>query len=96
MFVLRNLLLATVDLADMALGLYTFLVVARALVSWVSPDPYNPIVQFLVRTTEPALRPIRRRLPPMGIDVSPLILIFAIFFIQRAVVTSIREIVVAL
>jgi YggT family protein len=96
MFVLRNLLLATVDLVDMALGLYTFLVIARALISWVSPDPYNPIVQFLVRATEPALRPIRRWLPHTGIDISPIILIFAIFFVQRAIVTSLRQIVAAL
>ena len=91
MFLIRNLLLATVDILDMALTLYSFMVVARALISWVSPDPYNPIVLFLYRATEPALRPIRSRLPLTGVDLSPIILIFLIFFLQRAIVLSLRQ-----
>lgn len=96
MFVIRNLLLATVDILDMALGLYMFLVIARAVISWVSPDPYNPIVQFLYKTTEPALRPIRRYLPMTGIDISPIILIFAIVFLRRALIMSLRQLALGL
>lgn len=96
MFILRNLLLATANLLDMALSLYTLLIVARALVSWVSPDPFNPIVQFLYRVTEPALRPVRRLIPMPGIDLSPIIVIFAIMFLQSALVASIRDLAVRL
>lgn len=96
MFILRNLLLATANLLDMALGLYTMLIVARALVSWVSPDPYNPIVQFLYRATEPVLRPVRRWMPMIGIDLSPILVIFAIMFLQSALVASIRDLAVRL
>src|SRR5437016_2196423 len=65
--------------------------VARAIVSWVSPDPFNPIVRFLHRATEPVLRPIRRRLPDMPIDFSPLIVIIAIIFLQRFLVKTLYQ-----
>ena len=91
MFILRNLLFASANLLDMALTLYTFMIVARALISWVNPDPRNPIVQFLYRPTEPVLAPVRRRLPMPGIDLSPIVVIFAIMFLQSAVVASIRD-----
>jgi YggT family protein len=62
-----------------------WLVIAAALVSWVSPDPRNPIVQFLYRMTEPLLRPFRRILPPSrtgGIDLSPLFVILLVVFLK--------------
>jgi len=55
------------------------------VVSWVSPDPRNPIVQFLYRSTDPILRPFRRILPPRrtgGIDFSPIFVILLIFFLK--------------
>lgn len=67
------------------LQLYMWIVVGRALISWVNPDPRNPIVRFLRQVTEPALAPIRQFLPPWktaGIDFSPLILILAIQFVD--------------
>jgi YggT family protein len=76
---------------NMALSLYMFIIIARALISWVSPDPYNPIVQFLYTVTEPVLRPVRRRLPMTGIDLSPVIVILAIVFLQQFVVLSLRQ-----
>jgi YggT family protein len=76
---------------NMALSLYMFIIVARALISWVSPDPYNPIVQFLYTVTEPALRPVRSRLPITGVDISPIIIILVIIFLQQAVVESLRQ-----
>ena len=91
MFVIRNLLLALASVMNMALSLYMFIIVARALISWVSPDPYNPIVQFLYTVTEPVLRPVRRRLPVTGVDISPIIIILVIIFLQQAVVLSIRQ-----
>ncbi len=91
MFVIRNLLLAVASVMNMALSLYMFIIIARALISWVSPDPYNPIVQFLYTVTEPVLRPVRRRLPMTGIDLSPVIVILAIVFLQQFVVLSLRQ-----
>jgi YggT family protein len=74
------------------LTVYTWIIIARALISWVNPDPWNPIVQFLDRVTEPVLSPIRRRLGwRMGVDLSPLVAIVAITFLQIAVVQSIKD-----
>jgi YggT family protein len=58
--------------------------------SWVNPDPYNPIVQFLTRITEPVLRPLRKLVPAyrLGIDLSPLIAILIIYFLEIAVVDT--------
>ncbi|HZI66434.1 MAG TPA: YggT family protein [Thermoanaerobaculia bacterium] len=67
------------------LSVIKWLVIIAAVISWVSPDPRNPIVRFLYRTTEPILRPFRRILPPSrtgGIDLSPILVIFAILFIE--------------
>jgi YggT family protein len=70
-------------LANLALEAYMWIIIARAVISWVSPDPFNPIVRFLYRVTEPVLRPVRRRLPmTIGLDLSPMIVIFGIFIAQ--------------
>jgi len=73
------------------LDLYSWVIIAAALITWVSPDPRNPIVQFLFRATEPVLRPVRNLLPPWktgGLDLSPLIVIIAIQFIERVILPS--------
>ncbi|HLC40376.1 MAG TPA: YggT family protein [Methylomirabilota bacterium] len=72
------------------LNLYTWIIIAAALITWVSPDPYNPIVRFLGQVTEPVLRPIRRLIPTYktGIDLSPLIAIILIQFIERVILPS--------
>lgn len=70
------------------LELYSYVIIAAALISWVSPDPRNPIVQFLHRITEPVLAPVRRMLPPWktgGLDLSPIIVLLAIQFIERVI-----------
>jgi YggT family protein len=67
------------------LSVIKWLVIIAAVISWVSPDPRNPIVQFLYRTTEPILRPFRRLLPPSrtgGIDLSPILVVLVILFIE--------------
>jgi YggT family protein len=93
MFILGNLLLALATVVDYALSLYMWIVIISALISWVNPDPYNPIVRFLHAVTEPVLRPIRRligyRLGP--IDISPMIVILGIIFIQKFLVHSLIE-----
>lgn len=92
MFVLGNLVNAIAMVLDMILRLAMWLIIIRALISWVSPDPYNPIVQFLIRTTEPILRPIQRLIPPVsGLDLSPLIAIFIIYFLQAFFVASLHD-----
>ena len=71
------------------LNLYTWVIIIRALISWVSPDPRNPIVHFLVAVTEPVLRPLRTLLPPEkvgGIDISPLLAILAIQVVRSLLV----------
>jgi len=90
-FVLRQLLLAVADLAYFVLTAYMWIVVIRALVSWVNPDPWNPIVRFLHQVTEPVLRPIRRLLPASPIDFSPIIVILGIYFLQWFLVPVLRE-----
>jgi YggT family protein len=70
------------------LGLYSWVIIAAALITWVSPDPRNPIVLFLRQVTEPVLGPVRRLLPPWktgGLDFSPLIVILAIQFVERVI-----------
>ena len=90
MFIVKFFLEAIARVIDLGLNFFMLMVVARALITWVSPDPYNPIVQFLYRMTEPALRPIRRRLPVTGIDISPLILILGLVFLETFVVSSLH------
>jgi YggT family protein len=73
----------------MVLNIYMWIIIARALISWVNPDPYNPIVSFLYRATEPVLYRVRRVMPDLGgLDLSPLIVILIIYFLKEFVVRS--------
>jgi YggT family protein len=92
-YVLSNLVLALAKVLQLALEVYFWIIIARAILSWVSPDPYNPIVRFLYRVTEPVLRPIRHRLPTvgMGLDLSPVVVLLAIKFVEWFLVDSLRE-----
>lgn len=96
MFILSNFVMAAAKVADLILSVFYWLILVRALISWVTPDPFNPIVQFLYRTTEPVLQPIRRFLPPMGIDISPLIAFFVVIFLKTFLVESLVGIAVRL
>jgi YggT family protein len=93
MFVAGNFLDAVARILDIALTAYYWIIIVRAIISWVNPDPWNPIVQFLQRVTEPVLAPIRRILPTWrwGIDISPLVAILALIFIQQFLVGSLRD-----
>jgi YggT family protein len=91
-FIFANFLLAIAKITDIVLTLYLYIIIARALLSWVNPDPYNPIVNFLYRVTEPVLQRVRRVLPDMGgIDLSPMLIMLGIFFIQKFAINSVYE-----
>ena len=93
MFVFGDLIIGIATILDFVLGVYKWVVIIAALLSWVNPDPYNPIVRFLRRATDPVLDRIRSRMPNMGgIDLSPLAVILAIYFLQNFIVRSIAEI----
>jgi len=93
MFVIGNFLVAVASILNMLLSVYMWIIVIRALISWVNPDPYNPIVQFLRSATDPLLYRVRRVLPLNfgGIDFSPIIVIAGIMFLQTFLVQSLLD-----
>ena len=94
---MSNLLLALANLVNLVLEAYFWIIIAGAVLSWVSPDPSNPLVRFLRRVTEPVLRPIRRRLPTgMGLDFSPMVVLLAIYFLKWFLVGSLRDLALSL
>ena len=95
MFVLANFFFAVAGVLNLVLTLYLWIIIIRALLTWVNPDPRNPIVRFLHNATEPVLYPVRRALPYMGgIDLSPLVVIVGIYFLQIFLVSSLRDLAV--
>src|SRR3970282_725720 len=98
MYVWTNFLSAVAEIIDIVLTFYMYIIIARALISWVNPDPYNPIVQFLYRVTEPVLSPIRRLIPAYatGIDFSPIIVFLIIMFLQSVLVSTLMQMAVRL
>jgi YggT family protein len=91
MFILSNFLVAIAKVLEVVLEAAKWLILIRALISWVNPDPFNPIVQFLERVTEPILAPIRRLLPQMPIDISPLIAFLILFFLKQFLVQTLFD-----
>lgn len=93
MILLANLTLAIGQILGAVLSFFYFVVIVSAILSWVNPDPYNPIVRFLSSCTEPILQPIRRYMPFRNarIDISPLILILVLLFLQQFLVQSIID-----
>jgi len=92
MFMVGNFLNALGSVVYYVLEMYIYVVVARALISWVNPDPWNPVVQFLNRVTEPALAPLRGLIGwRLGIDLSPLVLILILVFLQKFIVPSLFQ-----
>ena len=91
MFILSNFLSATAQILKIVLELYMWIMIIRALLTWVNPDPYNPIIQFLNSITEPVLNRVRQLIPMsgVGIDFSPMIVILIIIFLQSFLVNSI-------
>jgi YggT family protein len=94
MFVAANFLSAFAGVLDIVLEIYMYIVIVSALISWVNPDPYNPIVRFLYSVTEPVFAWVRRilPLPSMGIDFSPIIVLLIIFFLRQFLVRTLIQI----
>jgi len=92
MFMLGNFLMAVATLLNFVLGAYIWVVIARAVITWVNADPSNPIVRFLRQVTDPLLVKIRRVVPVMGgLDLSPMILILIIIFLQSFLVPTLQQ-----
>ncbi|OGX40331.1 MAG: hypothetical protein A3C53_03115 [Omnitrophica WOR_2 bacterium RIFCSPHIGHO2_02_FULL_68_15] len=99
MFILGNLLQAVAVILDRVLQLYSFVVLVAVLISWVSPDPFNPIIRFLRSVTEPVFEWVRHRLPFAVIgtlDLSPMLVFFFIWFARMFLVNSLIDIAVRL
>ncbi len=94
MFVLGNLLDALALVVEYVLQIYSWIIIARVVVSWVNADPYNPIVRAIYAMTEPVLYRIRRVLPVYGggIDFSPIVVFIGIMFLQSFLVQTLRQI----
>jgi len=83
---------ALAGLLHMVLMLAVIVVIARAVLSWVSPDPYNPVVRIITQLSEPMLYPVRRRVPYMaGIDLSPMLVILVLVFLDNFLVPSLQR-----
>ena len=98
MFIIVNLLDAIAIIIHYVLTIYMWMIIIRAVISWVNPDPYNPIVNFLYQVTEPVLYRVRRYLPfrGMAIDLSPIIVFILIIFLDRFLVGTLQDIVLRL
>jgi len=98
MFIIVNLIDAVALVIHYLLNIYMWLIIIRAFLSWVNPDPYNPIVSFLYQVTEPVLYRIRRFLPfrGLGIDLSPILVFVIIVFLDRFLVGTLQDIVMRL
>ena len=94
MFIPANFVSALASILNVLLSIVYWLVVIRALISWVNPDPNNAIVQFLYKATDPILEPIRSRMPlnfRFGIDISPIIVILVIMFLKSFLIKSLFD-----
>lgn len=98
MFIVSNLLQAVAMILHYVLTMYLWIVIARAVLSWVNPDPYNPIVRFLYQVTEPVLYRIRSTVPisVSGIDFSPIIVLLLIMFLDNFLVKTLQQIALRL
>ena len=97
MFVLANLLSALAQLLQMLFQIYTLVLIVRVLITWVNPDPFNPVVQFLARVTDPVLEPLRRVIPLLGpIDISPVVALLILQALQHFLVQTLWDLSVRL
>ena len=98
MYIVGYFLMAAAKVADVLLVLFMWVIIFRAILSWVNPDPRNIIVRFIHNATEPVLYPIRSKLPINfgGIDFSPIIVFLAIIFLRTFVVNSLMRVAASL
>ena len=94
MFVFNNLIVALAQVINIILTIYMWIIIFRAVISWVNPDPHNQIVIFLYRVTEPVVGPIRRKIPMrnIGIDISPVIVLLVIVFLKYFLVETLMQV----
>ena len=90
MYIVGYFLMAAANVLNFVLLFFMWIVIARAILSWVNPDPYNPIVRFIHNVTEPVLYQVRKKIPINfgGIDFSPIIVILVVYFLRDFVVNS--------
>jgi YggT family protein len=93
MFIIGNFIRALAEVIDIGLTLFMWIVIAHAILSWVRPDPFNPIVRFINQVTEPLLYQIRSRIPSAfgGIDFSPVIVLLGVVFLRVFLVDSLMR-----
>ncbi len=92
MIALGNLLIALAGVLHGVITIYYWILLARIILSWVSPDPRNVIVQVIYSATEPLLERIRKKVPPLGmLDLSPIVILLALFFIDMFVVQTLSD-----
>ena len=99
MFILANLLLAIAVVLNAILEFYFWVVIISAVLSWFSPDPYNPVVRILRAITDPVFYRLRKWLPFLyinGLDLSPIVVLLLIKFIQVGILSSLSEYAVSL
>ena len=93
MYIIGYFIMAVAKVLDVILITYMWVVVARAVLSWVNPDPFNPIVRFIHNVTEPVLYQVRTRIPVNfgGMDLSPIVVFAVIIFLRTFVVNSLHQ-----
>jgi len=98
MYIVGYFILAVAKVLDIVLLTFMWIVVARAVLSWVNPDPFNPIVRFIHNVTEPVLYPIRTKIPINfgGLDLSPIVVFVGIIFVRTFVVNSLNQMALSL
>lgn len=91
MFIIGNLLIGLATVLDAFLFIFTIIIVASAVISWVNADPHNPIVRIINQLTTPVYRKIRRHIKTVfaNMDFTPIILLLIILFVQSGIVPSI-------
>lgn len=93
MFIIGNFLFGLAKILNIALTVYMWIIIAQAVLSWVNPDPFNPIVRIINQITEPVLSRVRRYVPTVfgGIDLSPIVVLLAVIFLQAFLVQSLMQ-----
>ena len=93
MYIIGYFLKAVANVADIVLVIFMWIVIVRAVLSWVNPDPFNPIVRFIHNITEPVLYPVRTKIPISfgGIDFSPIMVFLGIIFLRTFVINSLMR-----
>src|SRR5208282_3698454 len=97
MFVYTNLVLWIAGSLNQLLWLYSLVVIASVVISWVDASPYNPIVRAIYALTEPVFDWVREHVPVIfgGLDLSPLVVLFAIYFLQGYLIPNLARVLVS-